>query len=139
MTWSVHDAGSYGLATTDAPADMAAALALPASWPIDKSRAYVRRDQWENLTPTPPPTLTAISPNTGPTAGGTPVVVDGTDLLGATGLTIAGAACTGFQVASASNVVAVTPAGVAGARNVILQHPLGNVSRSGWFTYADEA
>jgi hypothetical protein len=54
MTWSVHDAGSWGVATTDTPADMADALALPASWPINARDALVRRDQWETLT-TPPP------------------------------------------------------------------------------------
>lgn len=63
MTWDVHNAGSWGVAVTDTPADMAHALGLPASWPINAKRCFVRRDQWDDLTPTnPAPTLTSIAP-----------------------------------------------------------------------------
>lgn len=82
MTWDLQRAGSWGVATTDTPADLAAALALPGSWPIGKQpKCFVRRDQWINLLPPPTePVLNSITPNTGPVAGGTASVLAGAGL-----------------------------------------------------------
>jgi hypothetical protein len=138
MTWDIHDAGSWGVATTDTPADMAAALALPASWPISTSRCYVRRDQWDALAPAPPvpPVLSSIAPNVGPVAGGTAVTLTGTSLTGCTGAVIGGAAVTAFAVVNDTTATASSPAGTAGARNVQMRSPAGNGNTlSGAFTY----
>ena len=137
MTWSVHDAGSWGVATTDTPADMVNALDLPASWPIDARRALVRRDQWPNLASGPqPPTVTEYSPNTGAAAGGDTLVVTGTGLTGATGITFGGTAGVGFTVGSDTACVVTTPPHAAGLVTCVLLHPLGNVTGVGAFTYA---
>lgn len=82
MTWDVHDAGSYGVAVTDTPADMAQALSLPASWPINAKRCFVRRDQWPNLTPTNPlPVFTSITPAAAVAGSAAlPVVIAGSGL-----------------------------------------------------------
>jgi hypothetical protein len=84
------------------------------------------------------PTVGTISPNTGPAAGGTAITITGGDLAGATGVSIGagqGVPCTDFVVVDDATITAVTPANPAGARQVIVQHPAGNVVRAGGFTY----
>ncbi|WP_322788755.1 beta strand repeat-containing protein, partial [Sphingorhabdus rigui] len=60
------------------------------------------------------PTITAVTPNSGTTAGGTSVVITGTDLTGAT-VNFGSTAATSVVVNSATQVTAVSPAGSAGA------------------------
>jgi len=71
---------------------------------------------------TPPnPTITAISPNSGTTAGGTTVTITGTNFLtGLTMVSIGGSACTGVSVSTTSSLSCTTPAGTAGAQNVVV-------------------
>ncbi|TMU92950.1 IPT/TIG domain-containing protein [Streptomyces sp. DASNCL29] len=57
------------------------------------------------------PTLTAISPASGPTAGGTTVTLTGTNLLGATAVRFGAVNATSFTVVSATQITAVAPAG----------------------------
>jgi hypothetical protein len=80
------------------------------------------------------PTVTGVSPNTGPAAGGTPVTVAGTGLTGATGVTFGGVAGTAFSVTSPTSISVTTPAG-AGVVNVVVQHPGGNVTLTNGFAY----
>jgi DNA-binding beta-propeller fold protein YncE len=60
------------------------------------------------------PTVTALSPSSGPTAGGTSVTLTGTNLTGASAVSFGGTAATSFTVNSASQITAITPAGSAG-------------------------
>ena len=83
----------------------------------------------------PAPTVTAISPNTGSTAGGTSVTITGTNFTGATGVTIGGAAATSVVVVSATSITAVTPARTAGAKDVVVTTPSGSGTGTGLFTY----
>ena len=57
------------------------------------------------------PTVTSISPTSGPTAGGTTVTITGTGLGGATAVTFGATAATGFVVNSATQITATAPAG----------------------------
>jgi len=84
------------------------------------------------------PTITAISPNTGPTTGGTSVVVTGTNLTGATSVRFGGANATSFIVAGPTRITAVTPAGSLGTVDVTVTTPGGTsaVSSADQFTYA---
>lgn len=82
---------------------------------------------------TPPPTITGIAPNTGPAAGGTSVTITGTNLSGAS-VTIGGAAATGVS-ASATSISCTTPAGSAGAADVVVTTAGGNATLVGGFTY----
>jgi formylglycine-generating enzyme required for sulfatase activity len=84
----------------------------------------------------PAPTLGSVSPTSGPTAGGTLITLTGTNLTGATGVTVGGVACTSVQVVSATTVTAVTPAGTVGAKAVAVTTPSGTASLAGAFTYA---
>lgn len=82
---------------------------------------------------TPPPTITGIAPNTGPAAGGTGVTITGTNLSGA-GVTFGGAAATGVS-ASATQITCTTPAGAAGAADVVVTTAGGSATLVGGFTY----
>ena len=64
------------------------------------------------------PTVTSVSPTAGPAAGGTSVVITGTNLSGATAVTFGGTAATGFTVNSATQITATAPAGSPGTVDV---------------------
>ncbi|WP_345739054.1 IPT/TIG domain-containing protein, partial [Prosthecobacter algae] len=81
------------------------------------------------------PTLTNVAPNSGPTAGGTSVVITGTDFTGATDVTIGGTAATSFTVDSATQITAVTPAGTAGTASVLVTTTGGTNAANTLFTY----
>lgn len=140
MTWTLTTAGSWGIATSNNPAaDVPAVLALPGSWKYDSNpsggtqRLYVRKDQWGSLLAAP--VVESIVPNTGPQAGGTAVSLLGEGLIGSTGVTFGGTAGTAFSVVNDSQVNVTTPAKAAGAVNVVLANPRGNVTKTGGYTY----
>ncbi|MEI9982788.1 MAG: IPT/TIG domain-containing protein [Aliidongia sp.] len=83
-----------------------------------------------------PPTVSAIAPNAGPTAGGTAVTITGTNLTGATAVTIGGAAATGITVVSATSITATTPAGTAGTASVLVTTAGGTNAANALYTYA---
>jgi hypothetical protein len=58
----------------------------------------------------PPPTVTSVSPTTGPAAGGTPVTITGTNFAGATAVKFGSATAT-YTVNSATQISATSPAG----------------------------
>jgi uncharacterized protein YhjY with autotransporter beta-barrel domain len=58
-----------------------------------------------------PPTVTALSPGTGPAAGGTSVALSGTHFTGATAVKFGGASASSFTVNSATSITATSPAG----------------------------
>ncbi len=70
-----------------------------------------------------PPTVTGISPTSGPTAGGTAVTISGTGFDNGATVTIGGAAATGVTRNSATSISATTPAGSAGAKNIVVTNP----------------
>jgi hypothetical protein len=135
MAWKIHPAGSWGIATTDTPAQMAAVLALPGSWPIGQQPScFVRKDQWLNLAAGPE--VDSITPSGGPAAGGTGVTISGSGLVGSTGVTIGGNPATGFLVNSDATITCIAPAHAAGTVNVVVQNPRGNVTTPAAFTYS---
>ncbi len=81
------------------------------------------------------PTITAISPATGPTAGGQTVTVTGTNLTGATTLTIGGAAATSVTVVNDTTITAITPPRSVGAKNIVVSAPGGNATLTNGYTY----
>jgi RHS repeat-associated protein len=68
----------------------------------------------------PAPTVTAISPPSGTTAGGTPVTITGTGFLAGATVSLGGTAATGVTVVSSTSITATTPAHAAGAANVVV-------------------
>ena len=85
----------------------------------------------------PPPTVTSVVPNTGSTAGGTAVVITGTNLSGASAVSFGGNAATSFTPVNATTVNATAPAGAAGTVDVTVTTPGGtSVTNVGdHFTY----
>ena len=63
---------------------------------------------------TPPPSLTQLSPRTGPTKGGTTVTITGRDLSGATSVRFGSTSATSFRVTSPTTIAATSPARPAG-------------------------
>lgn len=66
------------------------------------------------------PTITSVSPNSGPPAGGAAVTITGTGFTGATAVTFAGTAVTSFAVSDATTIIATVPAGATGPASVIV-------------------
>ncbi|MBV9457469.1 MAG: IPT/TIG domain-containing protein, partial [Bradyrhizobium sp.] len=86
------------------------------------------------------PTVTAVSPNAGPAAGGTSVTITGTNFVtGATSVTIGGVAAANVAVVSLTQITATTPAHAAGVVNVVATTPVGSGAGTGLFTYAGKA
>jgi hypothetical protein len=81
-------------------------------------------------------TIDTIAPATGGTTGGTVITITGTGLSEATGVTVGGAAATAFSVLSDTQIRCTTPAGTAGAKNVVVLLDAGNVTETNGFTYA---
>jgi len=81
-----------------------------------------------------PPTLATVSPNSGPTTGGTTITLTGTNLTGATSVMIGGVAATAVTVVSATSVTAVTPPQVAGVKSVSVTTAEGTATLASAFT-----
>ncbi|WP_162257712.1 IPT/TIG domain-containing protein [Agromyces sp. Root81] len=73
----------------------------------------------------PGPALTALDPDLGPIAGGTPVTITGSGLAGATAVTIDGVSVP-FTPVSATEITFTTPAHAAGAVDVVVTTPAGD-------------
>lgn len=80
-------------------------------------------------------TVASVAPNTGAQAGGTAVVITGTNFHGATGVTFGGTAGTAFSVVDDTTIQVTTPAHAAGAVSVVVADDSGNVTDAGAFTY----
>jgi hypothetical protein len=80
--------------------------------------------------------VTNVSPNNGPQAGGTTVILTGTLFTGATSVAFGGINAASFTVNSASQITAVTPAyPVTGDVDVRVVAPAGTADAHGAFTY----
>lgn len=83
-----------------------------------------------------PPTLSAITLADGPAGGNTPVTLTGTHLdVGGLAITIGGASARDPLATSATQATCRTPAGTAGARDVVVSTYGGSVTLAGGYTY----
>ena len=85
----------------------------------------------------PPPTLSAINPTSGPTAGGTSVVITGTNFVSGATVTFDGVAATSVVVTSATQISAMTPVhAAAGVVPVVVTNADGQATApASVFTY----
>ncbi|MFS0857171.1 Ig-like domain-containing protein, partial [Paenibacillus taichungensis] len=81
------------------------------------------------------PTITGVSPASGPASGGTTVTLTGTNLTGTTGVTFGGRAATAYTVNSATQITATAPSGTAGAVDIVVTTPGGTATLTGGYTY----
>jgi hypothetical protein len=65
-----------------------------------------------------PPTITSVSPSSGPSSGGTSVTITGTNLSGATAVSFGATAATTFTVDNATQITATAPAHAAGTVDI---------------------
>jgi len=84
-----------------------------------------------------PPSVTSTNPTSGPTSGGTSVTLTGTGFVNGATVTIGGVPATGVTWNSATSITLTTPAGTAGAKNVVVTNPdTQSGTMTNGFTYA---
>jgi hypothetical protein len=89
-----------------------------------------------------PPTVTGLSPSSGPTTGGTMVTISGTGFTGATAVRFGSTPATSYTVDSATSIAATSPATTAaGTVDVVVTTPSGTsaTSSADEFTYQPPA
>ena len=91
----------------------------------DGTSAIVAADQYSYVNVTPPPTLTGLSPSTGPVAGGTSVVISGSNLEAATAVDFGPGNPGVISSDTATSLTAVSPAGT-GTVDVTVTTPTGS-------------
>jgi hypothetical protein len=67
-----------------------------------------------------PPTVSAVSPTSGPTAGGTAITITGAGFDATATVTVGGTAATGVSVVSATQLSATTPEHAAGTVDIVV-------------------
>jgi hypothetical protein len=95
----------------------------------------ISRPSFTISAPLSPPTVSAVNPSSGTTAGGTTVTITGTNVTGATTVTFGGTAATSYTVNSAIQITATTPAHAAGTVDVAVTTPAGTATSTGGFAY----
>ena len=89
-----------------------------------KAQPYVLQLDSNGLSAAPAaPTVSSVSPSSGPAAGGTSITVSGTGFVSGATVTVGGSACTSVTFISSSSLSCTTPAGSAGAANVVVTNP----------------
>ncbi|MEI7926141.1 MAG: IPT/TIG domain-containing protein, partial [Chloroflexota bacterium] len=84
----------------------------------------------------PAPTVSAVAPALGPSAGGTSITITGTGFVSGATVTIGGTAATGVTVVSATSITATTPAGTPGSATVTVRNSDGQAANvGGGFTF----
>ncbi|VVE76123.1 autotransporter outer membrane beta-barrel domain-containing protein [Pandoraea anapnoica] len=84
------------------------------------------------------PTVSNVSPSSGPTGGGTTVAISGSNFVaGSTSVKFGATAAAGVSVTSASSLTAVAPAGAAGTVDITVTTAAGTsaTGASDWYTY----
>ena len=84
---------------------------------------------------TQPPTVSSVSPATGPVAGGNIVTITGTNLNQTQTITFGGALSTNFTVNSSTSITATAPPGTLGTASVIVTTTPGSNAPNTLYTY----
>jgi hypothetical protein len=121
--------------TVTSPAGAAGIVDVTVTTPNGTS-AVTPADQF-TYTTIPAPTVTGLTPVSGPVIGGTVVTITGTGFTGATSVLFGATAGTGLTVNSATQITVTSPAGAAGIVDVTVTTPNGNsaVTPADKFTY----
>ncbi len=83
-----------------------------------------------------PPVVTSLNVSSGPTTGGTTVVITGTGFSGTTTVSFGGTNAASFTVDSATQITAVTASGSAGRGNIVVTNSGGSDTfTNGWIYY----
>ncbi len=109
--------------TTSTPSHAAGAVSVVVTNPDSQSGTLP--NGYTYTVGNPSPTVTGITPSTGPTSGGTFVTIAGTSFVNGAGVSIGGSPTTSVTVVSATSITASTPAHAAGAANVVVTNSDG--------------
>jgi len=94
-------------------------------------------DGGNSCTTPPAPAISSVTPNFGPTSGGSLVTIAGANFQAGAAVTFGGAAASGVTVLDSSTMTALTPAHAAGAVNVVVTNPdAQSATLASGFTYA---
>ena len=86
--------------------------------------------------PNPPPSANSVSPNSGPTTGGTSITVNGSGFLSGARVTFGGTDAANVIVSSSSSITATSPPHASGVTDVVVTNTDGQSGAlSGGFTY----
>src|SRR5258706_14313247 len=89
------------------------------------------------VAPATAPTISGISPNSGPTAGGTAVTISGSNFRSGTGVQFGSLSARGVQIASSAQIQAVTPAKCSGVVSITVKNSDGQTATApNAFTFA---
>ena len=102
--------------TATAPAHAAGAVSVVVTNTDNQSGTLTNGYTYTN----PAPTVSAISPVSGTTAGGTPVTITGTGFLTGATVKLGGTSATGVSVTNSTTITATTAAHAAGAVDVVV-------------------
>ncbi|HEV7524756.1 MAG TPA: IPT/TIG domain-containing protein, partial [Acidimicrobiia bacterium] len=122
-TFTVNNATTI---TATSPAHSAGAVDVTVTTPNGTS-ATSANDQFTFVAA---PTVTSVSPTSGPAAGGTSVTITGTGFTGATAVNFGAAAATTFTVNNATSITATSPAHSAGTVDTTVTTPGGTSATS---------
>ncbi len=117
--------------------ELTALLPSHAAGPVDVTVATVGGSATlaSGLTYVDAPTLATVAPTTGPTGGGTPVTLAGTQFRAGMQVRFGGVLATGVTMVSTTQATALTPAHAAGDVDVSVTTPGGTTTLSNAFTY----
>ncbi len=108
--------------TVNSSTKITATVPVHAAGPVDVTVATARgtsaTSSLDQYTYVATPTVTALSPTSGPTAGGTTITITGTNLSGASAVRFGTTNAAGFAVKSSTQITATAPAHAAGAVDV---------------------
>ncbi len=88
----------------------------------DQQTAFIRNGYTYSTGPASP-SVTAINPNFGTTAGGTAVTITGANFVNGATVSFSGTAATGVAFVNSTRLTATTPARAAGTANVTVTNP----------------
>jgi hypothetical protein len=115
--------------TAVSPAEPAGTVDVTVTTPEGTS-AISSADHFTYVPPGPAPTVTKVSPATGPVAGGTSVTITGTNFSGVTAVKFGATAASSFIVNSATSITTIAPAVPAGKVDVTVTTPNGTSALS---------
>ncbi len=123
--------------TVTSPAHAAGVVDVKVTTPLGNSLANAS----DHFTYLAAPTVTSVSPTSGPIAGSTSVTVTGTNFTGATAVSFGGTAAASYTVNSATSISATSPAHAAGAVDITVTTSGGTSATSGsdQFTFVTPA
>ncbi len=84
------------------------------------------------------PTISLVSPNYGPVAGGATITVTGSQFMNGALVTIGGVACNSITFVSSTSLTCITPPGSNGAKSVVVTNPdAQSATLTNSFTYSN--